>query len=171
MSLSHKPLSYGVRKPDIKRIAAGNPDLDEKNVEAIINSILNELHAVVNASLRFWISRFVPKMTGRLRRDLYSHVKETIVSNNIITFYIKTNLEYAKRVNAMPTSSVRHSGKVITYQRRLITLNDPQAVGQFFQKLVLFTIHSITVSLVKIKRKFAATTKLKFREMRIIKLW
>lgn len=171
MSLSHKPLTYGVRKPEIRKIAKGNPNLTEGEVERIINSILNELHARVNKDLMFWIARFVPKMTGALRRDLLMHVRETIVKNQVITFYIETSIIYAYRVNKYKTSQVRHKGKKITYKKREYTLWDPLAIGGFFDKMVLFAIKSILYNLTKIKRKFSARTKMKYKEMKIIKLW
>lgn len=52
-----------------------------------------------------------------------------------------------------------------------ITLNDPMAVGEFFDKMVIFTIKIILSNLVKVKRKYSARTKMKYKEMRIIKLW
>ena len=171
MSLKHKPLAYGILPVRIRKIARDNKYLNEKEIWVIFNSILNELHAKVNKDMRRWIMRFVPKMTGALRRDLYMHIKETIVKNTIITFYIETSLVYARRVNSFATSNVRHRGKRITYKRRKYTLWDPEAIGHFFDKMVIYAIRNILFHLKNIKRRYAAKTKLKFREMKIIKLW
>ncbi|KKM18004.1 hypothetical protein LCGC14_1670010, partial [marine sediment metagenome] len=133
----------------------------------IIDNILHELHATVNKYLMIWILRFVPKMTGALRRDLLMHVRETIVKNHIIFFYIETSIYYAVRVNKMPTYAVRHRGKKVEYKEREYTLWDPQAIGHFFDKLETYAFRLIPAVLTKIKRKFAAKTKLKYREMKI----
>jgi hypothetical protein len=52
-----------------------------------------------------------------------------------------------------------------------IVLNDPMAIGEFFDKMIIFTIKTILFHLVKVKKKYSARTKMKYKEMRIIKLW
>ncbi|KKM73165.1 hypothetical protein LCGC14_1413280 [marine sediment metagenome] len=165
--LLSETIKYGVNKSEIKRIAKHNQYLTEGEVGNIINNILHELHAKVNLYLMRWILRFVPKMTGALRRDLLMHIRETIVKNHIIYFYIQTNLEYAIRVNKMPTRAVRHRGKKVEYKNREYTLWDPQAIGHFFDKLESYAFKIIPIQLRKIKNKFARKTKLKYREMNI----
>ena len=163
-------IKYGMKRSEIKKIAKHNPYLTEGEVARIIGVILNELHAIVNRFLMAWIMRFVPKMTGALRRDLLMHIRETIVKNQVIYFYLQTTLSYAIKVNKMPTRAVRHRGKVVEYKEREYTLWDPQAVGHFFDKLETYAFKIIPYILTKIKRRYAAKTKLKFREMRIIQI-
>jgi len=72
-------------------------------------------------------------------------------------------------------------GKVTTYhpyatanyygKSGRIILHDPQAIGNFFKKLVKFAIVSILKNLKKVKRRYASRTKLTYRAMKIIKLW
>lgn len=160
-------IKYGISKSELKKIAKHNQYLTEGEVGNIINNILHELHARVNIYLMRWILRFVPKMTGALRRDLLMHIRETIVKNYTIFFYIETSISYAVKVNQMPTRVVRHKGKKVEYKERTYTLWDPQAIGHFFDKLESYAFKIIPIILVKIKRKFASRTKLKYREIKI----
>jgi hypothetical protein len=171
MSLRHKPLAYGIRKPQLKKIAKANPNLSQKDIEKIITKILEEVKVLVVRDLRSWIKKFVPKMTGRLRFDLYAHVKDSAVKNNILRIHVQTSVAYALYVNKYKTSQVRHKGKRIKYRGRTIVLQDPLAIGGFFDKMVIFAIKIILFHLVKIKRKYSAKTRLKYAEMKIIKLW
>ncbi len=167
----HKPLAYGVRKPELKKIAQQHPSLTIDEVGYIITKILEDTLTLVFKDMKNWIKRFVPKMTGRLRFDLFAHLKDSHVKNFILRIYVCTSINYAEYVNKMKTSQVRHKGKKISYRGRLITLHDPQAIGHFFGRMVIFAIKSILIHLRKIKRKYAAKTKLKFKDMKIIKLW
>ena len=167
----HKPLAYGVQANDIKRIAQNNANLNSTEVKQELMKILNETHNLVRRDLIKWIKLKVPKMTGRLRRDLLKHLMTSYVSNCILRVYLQTNIDYAKRVNAFQTYNVRHRGKRIKYRGKVIILNDSSAVGHFFDALVDIAIKLITGHLDRTKRRHSSTRKLKYNEMKIKKLW
>ena len=195
--LKHKPLSYGIKKVDIRNIARGNPQLTERQVEDIIINILIETFTLTMVGLKNWILRYVPKRTGQLRNNLIDNIQSGRVKNLKMILIIRTSIDYAKRVNAMSTGTVRHDNAerehytVSYYSKRKkkmtkrhpyayayyykkhgrIKLHDPQAIGGFFDKMIIFAIKSILFNLDKIKRKYSAKTKMKFKEMKIIKLW
>lgn len=167
----HKPLAYGIRVHEIRSIAKKNDELTVKMTRDIIEAILKETHRLVTKSLAKWINRRVPKMTGRLRRDLLRHLRDSYVRSLVLRIFIQTSIDYAKRVNDFETYNVRHKGKRIRYRGKIIVLNDPQAIGHFFNELLKFAIQSIKINLANTKRKFAIKTKMKYSEMKIIKLW
>jgi len=167
----HKPLAYGIRASEIKRITQNNPNLNLKDVNKIIDQILRETTRLTMKTMRKWINKRVPKMTGRLRRDLLKHLQDSYVKSNVLRIFIQTSIDYAKRVNDFQTHNVRHRGKRIKYRGRVIILNDPQAIGHFFDEMLKFAIKAILHNLIAVKRKYAARTKMNYNEMKIIKLW
>ena len=167
----HKPLAYGIRAYDLKKIAQGNPNLNLKQVQNIIDQILRETTRLTMKTMRKWINKRVPKMTGRLRRDILKHLQDSYVKSNVLRIFIQTSIDYAKRVNDFQTHNVRHRGKRIKYRGRTIVLNDSQAIGHFFDEMLKFAIKAILHNLIAVKRKYAARTKMNYNEMKIIKLW
>lgn len=191
--LKHKPLSYGIKKVDIRNIARGNPQLTEREVEGIVINILIETFSLTMVGLKNWILKFVPKRTGQLRDNLVKNIQSSRIKNLKMILIIRTSIDYAERVNAYATSNVRHKNAkrehYVDYTTKKgkrhrpyayayyyghygrIKLNDPQAIGGFFDKMIIFAIKSVLFNLDKIKRKYSAKTKMKFKEMKIIKLW
>ncbi len=167
----HKPLAYGVRANEIKQIAKKNPNLNVTGVKQELTKILNATNNNVRKDLRRWINSKVPKMTGRLRRDLMRHMMTSYVSNCVMRVFVQTNVDYAKRVNVFQTHNVRHRGKKIKYRGRIIILNDPSAIGHFFDELVKISIKLIIVHLNRTKRRYSSNKRLVYKEMKIIKLW
>ena len=167
----HKPLAYGIRAPELRKIAQNNPNLDVRDVKAIVDSILRDVMLKSLKMLRKWINRRVPKMTGRLRRDLLRHLRDSYVRSSVLRIFIQSSIEYAKRVNDFETHNVRHKGKRIRYRGKIIILNDSQAIGHFFDEMVKFALQAIKINLANIKRRYSSRTKMKYHEMKIIKLW
>ena len=167
----HKPLAYGIRVHEIREMARKNDELTVKQAKAIIVLILRETHKRVVKDVSKWIKIRVPKMTGRLRRDLLTHLLTSYVTAAVLRIFIQTSIDYAKRVNDFETFNVRHKGKKIKYRGKTIRLNDRKAIGHFFDEMIKFTIKTILYHLDKSKRKYASRTKMKYNEMRIIKLW
>lgn len=197
----HKPLKYGINKKDIKKIADQHLELTIHKIEDLFQQILIEVYTLVLIDLKRWIARFVPKRTGQLRDNLFKNILSSRVKSNYIIIIIRTNIDYAKRVNAMTTAQVRHKGRRREHHVAYITkgrgkakigkgkryypyayayywgkhgriiLNDPEAIGGFFDMMIIFAIKSILINLKKVKHRYAARTKLKYKDMRIIKLW
>ena len=168
--LHHKPLAYGIRMPEIKKLAK-KYDMKVRAVEKLFNNLLRDVHINVTKQIRAWIKRKVPKMTGRLRFDLWSHVKDSYVRKCIIRIFIHTSVEYAKRVNEFSTANVRHVHVRKRYRGRIIILNDPAAVGHFFDKMVIFAIQRIEISIERFKVKHASKSKFSQKDLEIKKLW
>jgi len=192
MSLSHKPLSYGIKKPEVRKVAQGNPLLSEREVIKIIDNILNDVFKLVLRDVVKWINKFVAKRTGQLRDNLILNLTSSRVKNYTMVFILRTSIDYAEKVSKYKTSQVRHSGArehYVTYTTKKgkkyrpyayayygghygrIRLNDPQAIGNFFRMMVAYTVSSILRNLKKVKREYSAKTKMKYKEMKIIKLW
>ncbi len=189
MSLSHKPLKYGIKRPEVRKVAQGNPQLSEREVMRIIDNILTEVFILVVQDVVKWINRFVAKRTGQLRDNLIDNLTSSRVKNYTMIFILRTSIDYAEKVSKYSTAQVRHNnakrehytvgkGKRHPYAYAYyyghygrITLHDPQAIGNFYKIMVAYTVNSILRHLVKVKRKYSARTKMKYSEMKIIKLW
>lgn len=166
----HKPLAYGIRAHDIRKIAERNEFLTIYEIQDILQKVLEETTKRVVKDLRKWINSKVPKMTGRLRRDLLSHLRTSYVRSSVLRIFIQTSIDYAERVNEFETKNVRHKGKRVKYRGKTYILHDFRAIGHFFDKMVIIAINLINYHLAKVKSKYSSS-KLKFHEMKIIKLW
>ncbi len=201
--VKHKPLTYGIKRPEIRKVAQGNPLLSEREVENIVVKILKETFQLVVRDVVKWINKFVAKRTGQLRENLILNLASSRTKNYTMVFVLLTSINYAEQVVNYKTSQVRHKNSkrehyTVTYMRKgrgkkkigkgkvtkhpyayanygghsgRITLNDPQAITNFFTMMVRYTVKSILINLKIIKRKYSAKTKMKFKEMRIIKMW
>lgn len=190
----HKPLKYGIESSDIKKIAKKHEELDEKDVKKILDKILEETLDLVLRDLRKWIKKFVAKRTGQLRKNLLLNLEGSEVKGYLLKIIMRTSIDYAAQVNAYSTAQVRHKNAkrehYVSYTTKKgkkhhpyayayygghkggrIVLNDPMAIGKFFDKMVIYAIKMILFHLVKVKRKYSARTVIKYREMEIVKLW
>lgn len=169
--LSHKPLKYGINQPRLRAIAKKNEELDAKDVKVIVDKILHMTNSLVIKDVTEWIRRFVPKMTGRLRHDLWKHLLDSYVKDQVGRIIIKTSIDYAERVNSYQTHNVRHKGKRIKRHGRIIVLWDPQAIGGFFDAMVKYAKLRIKKNLQVAKNKVARKTKMKYKEINIMTMW
>jgi len=199
--LKHKPLTYGIKRPEIKKEERGNPDLDEKQVMDIVNKILKETFQLIVRDVVKWINRFVAKRTGQLRDNLILNLASSRTKNYTMVFIIRTSIDYAEAVSKYTTKQVRHGhakrehyvdyvtkgrGKARKGKGRKhhpyayayygghhgrIILHDPQAITNFFNMMIAFTVKIILYHLKNVKRKYSARTKMKYKEMKIIKMW
>ena len=169
--LKHTPLAYGIRQPKIRKIAKRNENLDVKDVKQIVDKVLHMTNSLVIKDVTKWIRRFVPKMTGQLRHNLWKHLLNSYVKNQVARIIIETDIDYAKRVNDMGTHNVRHKGKKVKRHGKIIVLWDPQAIGGFFDKMVIFAKKSIKRNLQVAKNKVAQRTKMKYKEIDIDLMW
>ncbi len=180
--VKHKPLTYGIKRPEIRKVAQGNPLLSEREVENIVVKILKETFQLVVRDVVKWINKFVAKRTGQLRENLILNLASSRTKNYTMVFVLLTSINYAEQVVNYKTSQVRHKNSKREHSGKWayanygghsgrITLNDPQAITNFFTMMVRYTVKSILINLKIIKRKYSAKTKMKFKEMRIIKMW
>jgi len=177
----HKPFKYGLNSTAIKNIAKQSSIYTEKEVKEIIKDLLNEVLELTLEDLKQWILKFVPKRTGQLRRNMLKNIQSSRVKSNILRIIIRTSIDYAAQVNAYSTAQVRHynterehSGAYAYayygghYGR--IRLNDPLAIGHFFDKMLLYVQKQVLLNLTTIKRKYSLKTHLKYKELKVVKL-
>ena len=167
----HKPLAYGIRAPELRNVAKRNKQLTANQVKTIFEKILAETTRLVIKDLVIFINSKVPKMTGRLRRDLMRHLRDSYVRSGVLRIFVQTSIDYAKRVNDFETHNVRHRGKRIRHRGKIIVLRDSKAIGHFFDEMIKFAIKMIRFHLERVKRRYSHQTRLKYNEMKIIKLW
>jgi len=188
----HKPFKYGLNSTAIKNIAKQSSIYTEKEVKEIIKDLLNEVLELTLEDLKQWILKFVPKRTGQLRRNMLKNIQSSRVKSNILRIIIRTSIDYAAQVNAYSTAQVRHKnakrehysdytpkkgGEHHPYAYAYygghygrITLNDPLAIGHFFDKMLLYVQKKVLLNLTTIKRKYSLKTHLKYKELKVVKL-
>ena len=115
--------------------------------------------------LEFWINKFVPKRTGQLRESLIANLYSSQVKKGLMRVILGTNLDYAKDVADMSTTQVRHFGEegYAYYYSHYgkITLDDPQAIGNFWEELLKYAKEKCMFILQRaIDEYFAGTGKL-----------
>jgi hypothetical protein len=148
-----------VPKAKIKYMAK-NSSYTYEELIILIKAILEDVLSDTITELDIWIDSKVPKRTGQLRHMLKQWIKGSTIHKGILRMVLGTNLPYAEDVNKMTTSQVRHHGQVgyVYYPnlfkiRGRVILNDPRAVGSFFDKLIEFTKERLDINLIKAKNK------------------
>jgi len=160
----------GVKKAQIKYIAGKNKNLSYEQVLDIIISLLEEILELTLIDLEDWIETYVPKRTGQLRDNLLRNIRSSRVRNGVLRIIIATSIDYAEKVNEMTTAQVRHTDtdrehsgkKAYAYyygHYGPITLDDPYAVGGFFEELVEFAKDRVIMNLAKMKSKYTTMVK------------
>lgn len=134
----------GIPKTQITYIAK-NVHLNYQDVLLRIRTMLNDLLVAILDDLTLWIKTYVPKRTGQLQENLIRHLESStvITKGNLLRIVLGTNIDYAEAVNEMVTTQVRHMGEVVRvyyygYHGEKIVLNDPEAVGHFFDELLKY---------------------------------
>ena len=147
----YKLVELGIDKARI-RYMVRNLKLTETELNALIQKTLNETLHITIADLEDWIKKKVPKRTGALRENLLLNLRMSSVKILMMRIIVKTSIEYAKFVNEMTTSQVAHSGET-GYVRGVgsVILNDPEAIGHFFDELYLYTKQRCLTNLRKMR--------------------
>lgn len=155
MSISPKTqFKIQVNKKYITYIA-GNRNITAEEVKQTISDILSETLNITLTELEEWINKYVPKRTGQLRESLIRNLHSSRVKGMILRLILGTSLDYAEEVNEMSTAQVAHSGeKGYAYyygNYGPIILNDPEAIGNFWDELLDFAKRRILINLTKAK--------------------
>jgi len=123
-------------------------------IKLILQTVLDD----TKKDLELWIESKVPKRTGQLRAMLKLWLGGSNVTNGIMRLVMGTNLEYAEDVAQMTTSQVRHHGEkgYVYYPnifgiRGKVILNDPQAIGYFWDKMIEFAKDRVYKNLIRAK--------------------
>ena len=164
-----------LRAADIEYLV-GNSSYTYDEVKELITKMLNDVLETTLLNIEEWIDYKVPKRTGQLRDNLKKHIRSSRVSGNIMRIIMGTSIEYAQKVNEMTTGQVRHvntnkenSGAYAyayyygNYGR--IHLNDPRAIGHFWDELIEFTKERIMINLTKEKYKLVSDSKFTTRNL------
>jgi len=127
--------------PDIKiKFIAKNTEVDFAEILALLHNMLLYVLSELIFELKIWINTKVPKRTGQLRDNLIKHLESSNVKKGLMRLVLGTNINYAPDVADMSTRQVRHSGeKGYAYyygHHGKIDLNDPQAIGDFWDELM-----------------------------------
>ena len=127
--------------PVIKiKYLAKNTELGFAGVLALLHSMLLYVLDELIFELTIWIKTKVPKRTGQLRDNMLKQLQSSNVKKGLMRLVLGTNIDYAPDVAKMSTRQVRHSGeKGYAYyygESGPITLDDPQAIGNFWEELL-----------------------------------
>jgi len=126
---------------EIKYIAKGNKLTFEEIASLLHNMLLYVLDELMT-DLVWWIKKKVPKATGQLQDNLLANLKSSNVKKGLMRIVLGTDITYAPDVADMSTAQVRHFGeKRYAYyygKHGPIILNDPQAVGNFWEELIAY---------------------------------
>lgn len=137
---------------------AGKRKMSYSQVKQLITDILADTLTLTLADLEEWIKTYVPKRTGNLQEDLINNLHSSRAMDNIMRLILGSTVRYAEDVNEMSTSQVQHSGEVgyayyHGYYGKII-LNDPEAVGHFWDRMLEFAKRRILINLTKAKYRY-----------------
>jgi len=157
-------IKIGLPVIQIKFLAKSNELSYDEVLDTINDMLLYVLDELIH-ELEIWIKTKVPKRTGQLRDSLIANLHSSYVKLGLMRIILGTNLDYAEAVNEMSTQTVRHSGELgYAYyygEHGKIILNDPQAIGGFFDALLSYAKERCMFILQRaIDEYFAGTGKL-----------
>jgi hypothetical protein len=109
-------------------------------MDAIENRVLKP---IVKQGIQL-VSRYVPMMTGKLRKAMVDALREYIrfdvANKHIAKIFVNTigdgTLDYARPVNHMPETSLRHYGGYRKEKGKIYYLRDVAATTHWFDKVV-----------------------------------
>lgn len=174
--MSHNPktrFKLGVKAKEIKYIAK-NTEMTYEQVLGVIQQVLTEVLNSVESDLIEWIRTKVPKRTGQLRDSLIKNLRSSRMRKGLLRIIIGSHLNYINDLNQMSTSQVRHNGEIGYayyyghYSR--IVLNDPQAVGGFWDKLLSYAKSRVNYHLKRTKQKYIGSGGLSKSSMSEVKI-
>lgn len=181
-------LTIRLDKAKISSIAK-EAEITSSQLTQLLNAVLNQTLDLLMEEVLAWILRFVPKRTGQLRDSLLRNMQSSRVRKGVLRFIIGTHLNYAPRVNAMSGNQVKHHswfehGKMIRRKKKKgkgkkfikkrgkrayayyyghygrIFLDDPEAMGHFWNHLLIFIYKRAKINLAKAMQYQYGVTKL-----------
>lgn len=158
--MSYEPsikAKINVNKTQLKYIV-GNSKYTYEELIKVIKALLENVLANTLIDIENFINTKVPKDTGILREDLRKILHTSKIVGNILKIIIGTNVDYAAEVNEYSTMKVRHWDK------------DPQAEGNFYDKLLIFTNERVKINLLKAKQELEKNTILTSKQLSKVKV-
>jgi hypothetical protein len=161
---------------DQLKIVAGRSKLTMDQTKQLLEALLQFVLQQTTLEVEIEMEKIIPVRTGELRDDFLTKLRNSYVQGLILKIFLWSELPYAERVNEMSTFQVRHTGTWFEnsgkraydkYGRRAY-LNDPQAQGNYFTRLVEFTKERIMLNLARGKAAIANGSPLTVREMSAI---
>lgn len=158
----------------------GNRKLKYDEVKTMIQGALDEALETTIIETGIWIGYHVADRTGALKKSLLRFLDKSRPPPSAmgdlkgIRLIIGAGVEvpYAKYVNKMTTASVRHTGTPFEHSGKRayvkgvpVYLDDPRAIGFFFDKLVDFARERLVLNLAKAKYKLQNTTQITSRNL------
>jgi len=135
-----------------------NSKYSYQEIIQLIQLILNDVLSDTKKDLEIWIDSKVPKRTGQLRHMLKQWLGGSNIYKGLLRLVMGTNLEYVEAVDDYTTSQVRHRGEVgyVYYPnifgiRGRVILNDPRAIGGFWDKMIDFAKEQLDKNLIRAK--------------------
>ena len=159
----------------------GNKILNSADeVKALIQDALNEALIETIFEVEIWIDIHIPKRSGDLIENIKKFLRKSIPPPSTIgelrgvrlVLGAGADVKYAMYVNKMTSSMVRHlgtwrehSGALAYSKGSPVYLDDPRAVGFFFDKMVDFAVERLNINLDKVKYKLQSSTSLTSRDL------
>ena len=165
---------------DLILYIVGNRKMKYDQVKNFIQSALNDCLERTIADVEIWISIHVPKRGGELIKNLLKFLRRSrpppATVNELrgvrLILGVGAEIDYAKYVNKMVIANVRHfntwlenSGKKAYSKGKPVLLNDPRAVGYFFDKMVEHGKERFKINLAKAKYELQNTTNITSRNI------
>jgi hypothetical protein len=156
-----KPISL---KKDAITYIAGQLNLTYEDTKLMITNVLQDALDWTLEDMKEWIKEFVPKRTGQLQDNLLANIESSRVVDFTLKLIIRTSIDYAADVNAMSDAQVQHDATWFEHSGKRayayyygnygpIFLNDPNAMGGFFQELQEYGKQRSFVNLAKAKAR------------------
>ena len=174
-------LTISVPKSQI-RYMAKSTSYSYNQILVIIDNILKDTLDTTVKDIEFWIDNRVPKRTGQLRHFLKMWLNGSSFGQGMLNIILSAaGIDYAEDVNKMTQSQVRHNNEYgyVYYDNifginsktrprgsKKILLNDPRAIGFFFDKMVEFAKHRLDINLIRAKNKWLGATSKINRKIR-----
>ena len=149
---------------------AGRRKLDTADqVKSYAQELLDEALSITIEETKEWINTFVPKRSADLRVSLIKYLERSIPPSSTIgelrgirlVLGVGAEIDYAKYVNEMTTLQVahkgtwlEHSGKRAYSKGHRAYLYDPQAVGEYHDKMVAYAKERLRTNIAKSIYKF-----------------
>jgi len=152
----------GFEKSDITYIAGKQSKLSYSQLVQLINQILKKTLKDTIFDLEMWIDKKVAKRTGKLRKDLKLELQSSFVKNFLLRLKLGTHITYATFVNEMSKLRLRHiNEKGYAYyggHHGEIVLNDPQAVANFYEKMIVYAKERLEINFARAKAMYLGGT-------------
>jgi hypothetical protein len=133
-------------------------------IQRALNTALEDTIIEIEA----WILKYVPKRSGDLQKSLLSFLEKSVPPEISMDQFHDLRLvlgagrevDYIKYVDQMTNAQVQHFGTWLEHSGRRayskgkpVFLNDPQALGQFFDQMVTYGKERFLTNLNKAKYK------------------